>query len=229
MNRAEEPITLIDHYYRDPGREIESGSICWAPSLYLVEGLAALRVKYAEPGNEKDFLLRLVSSRDTKLFEHEPIKHPPIRKTEEFLGVKAKVRPVVVLSLPNVPIEAGMRDPAEFPESFVVAPTYTFQAGEHVDEGEEDYDREFVERVRYFVYHQFFYLPASERYSLKESFARFDRLQVVARRNLDRSRVRLTENALIVLRDLLTYYLTGVPEQNIEDVRADYLRGKGLA
>jgi hypothetical protein len=73
-----------------------------ASSLYLVEGLTALRVKYAEPGNEKNILLTLVSSRDVKPFEHEPMRHPPIRKTEEFLAVKAKVRPVIVLSLPNV-------------------------------------------------------------------------------------------------------------------------------
>lgn len=229
VSKAEGPITLIDDYYRDPGREIEPGSICWAPSLYLVEGLAALRVKYAEPGNEKNILLTLVSSRDVKLFEHEPIKHPPIRKTEEFLAVKAKVRLVIVLSLPNVAVEARLRDPAEFPESFVVAPIYTFQVGEHPEEGEQDFDPEFVERVKYFVYHQFFYLPASEQYGIRESFARFDRLQVVARRNLDRPKARLTENALVGFRDFLAYYLTGVPEQNIEDVRADYLRGKGLA
>lgn len=70
---------------------------------------------------------------------------------------------------------------------------------------------------------------ASDYYGIRESFARFDRLQVVARRNLDRPQVRLTLNALTVLQDLLIYYLTGVPEQNIEDVRRDYMKAKGLA
>lgn len=45
MNKAEQPVTLIDDYYRDPTREIEPGAICWGPSLYLVEGLSALRVQ----------------------------------------------------------------------------------------------------------------------------------------------------------------------------------------
>ena len=228
MNKADQPVTLVDDYYRDPTPDIEPGAICWGPSLYLVEGLSALRVQYVEPGNEKNVLLKLVSSRDTKLFDHEPIKHPPVRKTEEFLTVKAKVRGLIVLSLRSDPVE-GRFGGYGFPESHVVAPIYTFRAGETREEGEEDYDPEFVERVKYFVYHQFFYLPASDHYGIRESFARFDRVQVVARRNLDRPQVRLTLNALTVLRDLLTYYLTGVPEQNIEDVRRDYMKAKGLA
>lgn len=228
MNKADQPVTLIDDYYRDPTPDIEPGAICWGPSLYLVEGLSALRVQYVEPGNEKNVLLKLVSSRDTKLFDHEPIKHPSVRKTEEFLAVKAKVRGLIVLSLRSDPVE-GRFGGYGFPESYVVAPIYTFQIGETREEGEEDYDPEFVERVKYFVYHQFFYLPTSDHYGIRESFARFDRLQVVARRNLDRPQVRLTLNALTVQQDLLIYYLTGVPEQNIEDVRRDYMKAKGLA
>ena len=85
------PEGLKGHY--PPGR------ICWAPSLYLVETLTTLMIEYVRPGVETDVLLKLLAAHQNQtLINHPPILHPPIHANEEFVAVKAKPRPVIILS-----------------------------------------------------------------------------------------------------------------------------------
>ena len=215
MSSPESAFDLIEGYFRvvppDLKDQHSPGRICWAPSLYLVEVLTTLRVEYAKPGDETNVLLKLIpAGQNPNLFNHPPVLHPPIHTDEEFIPVKTKRRPVIIVSRTHSDIPRALRRGADFPPSFLIAPLYTL--------GEERYHPEFVERIKAFEYHQFFYLPQNDEHGIREAFVRFDRIQSVARRNLELTDTMLTQNALDVLHDWLTYHTTG----NLDDTIREY-------
>ena len=219
MTNPDEAFNLVDRYFSDVPEdrrgEITPGRICWAPSLFLLETMTTLKVEFVRPGIESDVLLKLVAERDNPtLFNHDPVVHPPLRKDEEFVAVKAKKRPVIVLSRSHESIDRKFRRDGDFPGTYLVAPVYTFESY-----GEQKYPGEFVERVKAFEYHQFFYIPVSEHYGMKESFARFDRIHSVAKRNLRPEGFALTTDAWDVLWDWFSYHITGVLDDTIRDFR----------
>src|SRR5437762_3499567 len=114
VGNPDKPFTLVEKYYEpvsDSQRgELNCGEICWAPSQYLLETLTTLMVQYVRPGEESDVLLKLVSANENPtLFNHPPILHPPIRTDEEFVAIKVKKRPVVILSRPHKAIDKRHR------------------------------------------------------------------------------------------------------------------------
>ncbi len=217
MSSPDESLSLIETYYQaaPKGKPIEGGDIIWVPALYLMETTNAIRVDWVKPGDESTVLLKLVSEKEKTLFNHTPIAHPPVRKQEEFLAVKGKVRPAIIVSRPNSEIPKHQLDLHPFPESYVVAPAYGFAGKE-----DEEYNPEFIARVREFEYHQFFYLPPSDQFGIVESFARLDRVQCIAKRQLRERIATLTPQAFDTLKNMFRFYFWGPPDEEIETFRA---------
>lgn len=218
MNSPDKAFELVDVYFRAVPKEFKDqvipGRVCWVPSLYLVETVVGLTVRYADPGYERDILFELVSETENPaLFNHDPLKHPPLRKNEAFLAVKAKRRPVIVLSRPTVKRSAASGVDHDFPQCFIVAPLYTF------GDAEEPYSQEFIERVKAMEYDEFLYIPKSDEFDIEESFVRFDRVQSVAKRNIRLESTMLTDDAFDLLKDWIRYYLAGPLEGTIADYR----------
>jgi len=137
----------------------------------------------------------------------EPIQPLDIRSNERAMVIRSKRRPVILMSELPTPWKEGKRrsDPA-----FLVLPIYSFSSD---TSGKPSYSETFIERVKAYYYNSLFYLPANQKPSFREGFARFDRIQVVHKRWLKHRPLRLTEDALHRLRAWLFGFTTLSPEE----------------
>ena len=150
-----------DEYYTPLGQGTlssqlyEIGQFFWAPSLFLLDNnrRQAVKSSYSE-GSGEQFRLDPVDL-PTEFNQPGDISHPlGIRTDERALVIGAKRRPVIVLSQAaamwsDAPA-AGQND------CYLVAPVYTFSG----DDTRASYSPAFIDRVKGYVYWQFFYLPA---------------------------------------------------------------------
>ena len=146
-----------DEYYDTPEQgSINSqlqriGQLLWAPSPYLLDNNRRQTVKtsYTEDGGEQ-FRLEPADLR-TEFNQPGQISHPlNLRRDERALVIRAKRRPVIVISRPVARWIDGRRQQED---SYLVAPLYSFEG----DETKLSYSQTFIDRVKAYMYWQLFY------------------------------------------------------------------------
>jgi hypothetical protein len=137
-----------------------------------------------------------------------PLASPKLETNEEFLVVRAKVRPVVLV-MPEIPPmgvdNRGYRGRVQrrlclVGQVFGLADSKT---------GREEFNRTFVERVRRMEFPQLLFLPARPGLLEVDSLLRLDELQSVFTPNLDPTQHALGDELAPVLRGQLQYLLSG--------------------
>ena len=127
------------------------GQFFRAPSLYLLDNnrRQAAKSNYSETSGEQ-FRLEPVDLR-TEFDEPGDISHPlGIRTDERALVIRAKRRPVIIISQATV----GWSDSGrQQDDSYLVAPVYSFGG----DETKLSYRQTFIDRVKAYMYWQLFY------------------------------------------------------------------------
>lgn len=196
-----------DEYYDapeqgSPNNQLQRiGQLLWAPSLYLLDNRRRQAVKssYTEDGGEQ-FRLEPANLR-TEFNQPGEISHQlGLRTDERALVVRAKRRPVIIISQPVVRWSDGRRQQED---SYLVAPVYSFVG----DETKLSYSQTFIDRVKAYMYWQLFYLPPDGRRRIREGFVRLDRIQSVHRELLDHMPIRLSDDVIELLRDWIRVYL----------------------
>jgi hypothetical protein len=196
-----------DEYYDTQGQGSSRnqlhriGQFFRAPSLYLLDNnrRQAAKSNYSETSGEQ-FRLEPVDLR-TEFDEPGDISHPlGIRTDERALVIRAKRRPVIIISQATV----GWSDSGrQQDDSYLVAPVYSFGG----DETKLSYRQTFIDRVKAYMYWQLFYLPPDGRRRIREGFVRLDRIQSVHRELLDHMPIRLSDDVIELLRDWIRVYL----------------------
>ena len=136
-----------------------------------------------------------------------PYSDPPLAANEEFLALKAKRRPVVLIqppdeSLQEVPkVSMGIRVVRHL---CVVAPVF----GLINPEGYSRAPEEFLSRVRRLEYPQFCFLAASGPLT-EDSLLRLDEVQSVAIQNLEHTGFCLSPEALAFFRSQVSFFMGG--------------------
>lgn len=198
------------------GQLYSFGQFCWAPSLFLPEENRdhVIRSKYSESRGAYEYSIDRTDYRTEFEGRQEPNYDLGTGAFDRALIVRAKRRPVIIVSLP---VE-NRRDPKRVSEEcFLTVPVYSF-AG---DETKKSYSPEFIARVQGYIYPQFFYLPESLNRGLREGFARFDRIQVVRKDLLEQIPLMLSDDSS----DLVRYWLRvyhGEDLQELDDVLYQY-------
>ena len=196
-----------DEYYETPEQgSINSqlqriGQILWAPSPYLLDNNRRQAVKstYSESAGDQ-FRLEPADLR-TEFNQPGQISHPlNLRRDERALVIRAKRRPVIVISRPVARWIDGRRQQED---SYLVAPVYSFEG----DETKLSYSQTFIDRVKAYMYWQLFYLPRSGNRLIREGFVRLDRIQAVHRELLDPMPIRLSDDLIELLRDWIRGYM----------------------
>lgn len=224
-------MSLVDRWYEKRADEAwyERGAVCWAPCSFLLRETWGLRTLNPDPVAVESSTftlkrLKRVGGREDSLFHHVPHHALGLRKNEENLVVTYKRRRVVILSKaldPAVTKEIGAYKKAlRIEDAFLCAPIYTLR-----DEGgSPKFTPAFIENVRAFRYPNVFHLPADSSFGQREACVRFDRIQMVAKENLDHLRAWLTADATYLLDLWLEYYLTGSMDEFMKGCRDDLAR-----
>ena len=177
------------------------GQFFWSPALYLFgeHQQYALRSDYNRSRGSYEYRVNRIRE-DEFNNRGTPNNTLGIKSDERAMVVKAKRRLVVLISRAGTGRADSFR--AE-DECFLVAPVYSFGA----DETQIVFSQDFIERVKAYVYWQFFYLPAHTNFWIRESFIRLDRIQAVHKNLLTRRPVMLSMDAQYLLQSWTRVYL----------------------
>ena len=210
-----------DEYYDAPEQgsindQIQRiGQLLWAPSPYLLDNDRSQTVKssYTEDGGEQ-FRLE-PANLGTEFNQPGEISHPlGLRTDERALVIRAKRRPVIIISQPVARWIDGRRQQED---SYLVAPVYSFGG----DETKLSYSQIFIDRVKAYMYWQLFYLPPEGNGRIREGFVRLDRIQAVHRELLDHMPIRLSDDVIELLRDWIRVYM-GENLQEVNEFLLEY-------
>ena len=118
------------------------GQLLWAPSLYLLDNhrRQAVKSSYTENSGEQ-FRLEPADLR-AEFNQQGEISHSlGLRRDERALVIRAKKRPVIIISQPIATWIDGRRQQED---SYLVAPVYSFEG----DETKLSYSQTFIDRVK---------------------------------------------------------------------------------
>ncbi len=137
-----------------------------------------------------------------------PLASPKLETNEEFLVVRAKVRPVVLVMPETPPFGVDNRGYRGRVQRHLCLVGQVFGLLDPKTSREE-FNPSFVERVRKMEFPQLMFLPARPGLLDVDSLLRLDELQSVFTPNLDPSQYALGDEVAAVLRGQLQYLLTG--------------------
>jgi hypothetical protein len=136
-----------------------------------------------------------------------PYSIPPLGTDEEFIALKAKPRPVILIQPPDDSLEQvkavsmGMKLVRHL---CVVAPVFSLQNAV----GYTKVSADFIARVRQLEYPQFQFLPKGGPITV-DSLVRLDEAQSVAIQNLEHTGYSLSDDALSVFRSQVSFFMGG--------------------
>jgi len=153
-----------------------------------------------------------------------PLAAPKLETNEEFLVIRAKRRPVLLVMPETPPFgvnNKGYRGKVQrhlclVGQIFGLADPKTTQA---------EFSPSFVERVRKMEFPQLMFLPARPGFLEVDSLLRLDELQSVFTPNLEATRLALGDEVARALRDQLQFLLTGAGPSFYTDLRELLLNG----
>lgn len=137
-----------------------------------------------------------------------PLASPKLETNEEFLVVRAKVRPVVLVMPEIPPMGVDNRGYRGRVQRHLCLVSQVFGLADPRN-GREEFSPKFVERIRKMEFPQLMFLPARAGLFEVDSLLRLDELQSVFTANLDPSQYALGDEVAAVLRGQLQYLLTG--------------------
>ena len=200
------------------GQLYEIGQFFWAPALYLFgeQGRNPYVVRSAYNQSRRDYDYRVSPMQSAREFSapQEPDPTLGTRSDERAVILRAKRRPVILISTPASPWSDSRR---RHDDSFLVAPVYSFGG----DETKLAYSPTFIERVKGYFYWQLFYLPGDRGAGIREGFVRLDRIQAMHQSLLEHMPVRLSDDAQPLLRNWIRVYL-GETLSEVDDLLFDY-------
>ena len=137
-----------------------------------------------------------------------PYSSPPLRTNEEFIALKAKVRPVILIQPPDpslLQIKTGGYSGKVVRHLCPVALIYSAED----EAGNSKFPPDFLDRVRRLEYRQFLFLPKGGSV-LVDSIARLDEIQSVAENQLSATGFSLCDDVREILRSQVSFFLTGL-------------------
>jgi hypothetical protein len=137
-----------------------------------------------------------------------PYSVPPLKSNEEFIALKAKPRPVILIQPPDpglLLIKAGGYSAKIVRHLCPVALLYSAED----EAGNSKFPPDFIDRVRRLEYRQFMFLPAGGPI-LVDSVARLDEIQSVAEAQLLPTGFCLSDDVREIFRSQVSSFLTGL-------------------
>lgn len=204
--------------YRSP-TNFRFGQVFQTHAYYPHENLQLWR-PVPEPGEPTKTIasrFQLIAAPSDAFRRSLPLHAPKLETNEEFIVVRAKERPVILIQ-PEAPIgfdNRGYRGTVErhrclVAKVFGLADTKT---------GRSEFSPVFVDRVRKMEYPQLFFLPKRPGVLEVDSILRLDELQSVFTPHLDPHQVALADEVAQVLRYQFQFLWTGFGPSTYTELR----------
>lgn len=216
-------------YYKELPLEERSqlrfGRICWTHAYYPHEDLQFFRPvpDPAEPTKTISNRFQIEAAGQNAFRRGLPLQVPKLESNEEFLVVRAKRRPVVVIQ-PEMPIPStinqGYRGRVHRRRCSVAQ---VFGLSDSVT-GREEFSPEFINRVRKMEYPQLMFLPKRAGLFEVDSLLRLDELQSVFTAHLTPEKFTLASEVATILCDQVQYLFTQKGSNDYTLLREEMLR-----
>jgi hypothetical protein len=209
---------IIGHYYSNIGDDYKSslkpGQIVWSYFLYNFENLEFWRPADLDDTCARATLFNICSSVADQFNRKKPLIHPHLEVNEEFIVIRAKRRPAIIITLPPpeisiTPIRGGRKVNLKL---CLLAPVFSLED----IHGNAKYPPDLVNRVRKLEYPHFFFLPACYQAGIRNSLCRFDRIFSIFVTHLEPVNLCLIGEAFDIFFSQLKCYLTGTIEGDFE-------------
>ena len=210
-----EPIflnDLIDSYYCNIGTKYRSslrpGQIVWTYFLYNYENLEFWRPYSYDRTNTRAVSFEICSSVNGRFNRQTPLIIPRLEINEEFIVIRAKLRPAILMTLPPPEIRLpAIRGGGKVDLKLcLLAPLFSLED----PDGKAKYNSEFVDRIRQLKYPHLFFLPKYNQ--IRHSLCRFDRIFSMFKSHLEPEDLCLTGEAFDIFFSQLQCYLTDTIE-----------------
>jgi len=139
-----------------------------------------------------------------------PLYAPRLEIDEEFVVVRAKRRPVILIApRPEIINVERIRGGGKVNLNLcVVAPLYSI-----IDkEGFAKYSEQFVNRIRRLEFPNLFFIPENKENRIRYSICRLDCFQVCFTNHLEAMNICLSDEVLSVFQGQINFYLNGIYE-----------------
>ncbi len=169
---------LFDEYFETVGsgfrNAFKPGQIVWTHFTYNFEHLEFWRPNNLDDSGTIASEFNIQSSPSDVFNKRIPLSQPRLEINEEFLVVRTKKRPGILVTLPPPEIEvATIRGGGKINLNLsLLAPLFSLEDSY----GNAKYHSDFVNRTRKLLYPHLFFLPKKESSRLKDSLCRFDRI-----------------------------------------------------
>lgn len=203
------PVFFDEPYENDFYRKIERtdkekrfGRIFWTHTYFPHEHLEFWRPNTTDLGATSAKEFKIVAAGDDK-FDHTPLANPSLRSNEEFIVVRAKHRPVVLL-VPSVaiPENRSYRGSPVSRNHALVAQIYSIH---DVRTGEMKFTQEFIDNIRQLKYPEIMFLPQKAGALETDSLLRLDECQSVFANQLETVEWELCDSVKELLRSQFLY------------------------
>lgn len=189
--------------------QLKFGRVCWTHAYYPHENLQFFRPvpDSTEPTRTIASKFQIESAGADAFRRRLPLEVPPLKTNEEFLVVRAKKRPVIVVQ-PELPISPTInrgyggrvhRNLCTVAQVFGLADVATRRA---------EFNPAFVERVRQLEYPHLMFLPERAGLFEVDSLLRLDELQSVFVAHLEPTKFALVNEIETLLVDQMQFLLT---------------------
>jgi hypothetical protein len=160
-----------------------------------------------------------IQSAGADAFKHNlPLGSPKLESNEEFLVIRAKVRPVLLLQ-PENPGLANINKgyPAKL-QRRLCSVAQIFSVADQ-DTGTQKFNPDFLDRVRLLEYPEFMFLPRKTGLLEVDSLLRLDEVQSVFTSHLQPLQYAFSDEAAEILRDQLQLWLIGRTRPYFDELR----------
>jgi hypothetical protein len=196
------------------------GQFFWTHAYYPHENLELWRPfpEADEPTKTIASRFQLVTAGQDAFRRNIPLAAPKLETNEEFIVIRAKMRPVVLVQV-EIPTSGvdnrGFRGKIHrhrclVAQIFGLADSKTGQA---------EFSPSFVERVRKMEFPQFMFLPAQAGLLTVDSLLRLDELQSVFTPHLDPRQFALGDDVTGLLKHQLQFLITGAGPNQYTELR----------
>jgi len=147
-----------------------------------------------------------------------PLASPKLETNEEFLVVRAKIRPVVLVMPEAPPFGVENRGYRGKIQRHLCLVAQVFGLVD-IRTGREEFNPSFVERVRKMEFPELMFVPAKSGFLDVDSLIRLDELQSVFSANLEPSQLALSDAVSDILSGQLQFLLTKTGPTNYTELR----------
>jgi hypothetical protein len=202
------------------------GQLCYTFVPYATENLQLWRPTQYDASQTAATDFRIAAASQDAFARAVPLHSPKLETNEEFVVMKAKRRPVIVVSPappdPGIPAPRGTRIYRRMALAvpvFSIVDTVTARL---------KFPESFIDRVRTLEFPEFFYLPREAGVLPVPSLARLAELRAAFEPHLEPLDLRLRDDIRAILEGQLRFLTTGVSESDFHVYREQLLHPDGV-